>query len=94
VIQCNIRDISARANATLAFVSRVAALELSSKAKDDVLATLSHELRTPLTAISCAADLLILDQDASGALPGRKWRPKWVVRPWRSSGATRGLWWD
>jgi len=72
VIQCNIRDISARAKATLAFVSRVAALELSSKAKDDVLATLSHELRTPLTAISCAADLLSLDQDESGALPGEQ----------------------
>lgn len=72
VIQCNIRDISARAKATLAFVSRVAALELSANAIDDVLAILSHELRTPLTAISCAADLLSLDQAATATLAGKE----------------------
>ena len=71
VIQCNIRDISARANATRAFVSRVAAFELLSKSKHDVLDTLSHELRTPLTAISCAADLLSLNQEAKDALAGK-----------------------
>ncbi len=70
VIQCNIRDISERAKAARDFVARVAALELSARARDDVLALLSHELRTPLTAISCAAGLLGLDQDSSGACAG------------------------
>lgn len=70
VIQCNIRDISERAKSARAFAGRVAALELSAKARDDALAMLSHELRTPLTAISCAADLLSLDRNARGAPAG------------------------
>jgi PAS domain S-box-containing protein len=72
VIQCNIRDISERAKGARDFAGRVAALELSAKARDDVLAMLSHELRTPLTAISCAADLLGLDQNASGTRAGEE----------------------
>jgi PAS domain S-box-containing protein len=70
VIQCNIRDISERAKAARAFAGRVVALELSAKARDDALAMISHELRTPLTAISCAADLLSRDQNASSAAAG------------------------
>src|SRR5438132_10222397 len=68
VIQCNIRDISARFVAYEASDGRLAALELANKTKDDVLAVLSHELRTPLTAISCAADLLELGHDATDQL--------------------------
>jgi PAS domain S-box-containing protein len=68
VIQCNIRDISARSVADEASHGRLAALELSNKSKDDLLAVLSHELRTPLTAISCAADLLELGHDAAEQL--------------------------
>jgi PAS domain S-box-containing protein len=68
VIQCNIRDISARSVVDEASHGRLAALELANKSKDDLLAVLSHELRTPLTAISCAADLLELGHDATGQL--------------------------
>src|SRR5437868_15058427 len=63
VVQCNIRDISARAGVDESSSGRDAALELASKSKDDVLALLSDELRTPLTAISCATDLLELGHD-------------------------------
>ena len=68
VIQCNIRDISARLVADAASHGRLAALELANQSKDDLLAVLSHELRTPLTAISCAADLLELGHDAADQL--------------------------
>src|SRR6267378_4071871 len=68
VIQCNIRDISARLVADAASHGRLAALELANNSKDDLLAVLSHELRTPLTAISCAADLLELGHDATEQL--------------------------
>ena len=68
VIQCNIRDISARAVADEASSGRLAALELANRSKEDLLAVLSHELRTPLTAISCAADLLELGHDAADQL--------------------------
>ena len=54
VIQCNIRDISARLVVDAASHGRVAALELANNSKDNLLAVLSHELRTPLAAISCA----------------------------------------
>jgi len=68
VIQCNIRDISARSKADEASRGRIATLERASTTKDDVLATLSHELRTPLTAISCATDLLELGHDVTDVL--------------------------
>src|SRR5438132_3371860 len=68
VIQCNIRDISARLVVDQASHGRLAALELANQSKDDLLAVLSHELRTPLTAISCAADLLELGHDAADQL--------------------------
>ena len=68
VIQCNIRDISARLVVDAASHGRVAALELANNSKDDLLAVLSHELRTPLTAISCAADLLELGHDVTEQL--------------------------
>jgi PAS domain S-box-containing protein len=68
VIQCNIRDISARAFGDEASSARLAALELVNRTKEDLLAVLSQELRTPLTAISCAADLLELGHDAAGQL--------------------------
>ena len=68
VIQCNIRDISARLVADEVSDGRLAALELANRSKDDLLAVLSHELRTPLTAISCAADLLELGHDAAEQL--------------------------
>ena len=68
VIQCNIRDISARSVADATSQARLTALELANNRKEDLLAVLSHELRTPLTAISCAADLLELGHDTTDQL--------------------------
>lgn len=70
VIQCNIRDISARATAREDVRNdRVDPLHIGGKAKDHVLAILSHELRTPLSAISSTLDLVELGQAAAGMLP-------------------------
>lgn len=65
VIQCNIRDITVRSKAEAASHG---ALELAAKARGDLLAILAHELRTPLAAISCAADLIELEQNVTHAL--------------------------
>ena len=69
VIQCNIRDISQRSEFQAAADSRVAALELAGKAKDDVIALLSHELRTPLNAIFTMIDMVELGADMAGSFP-------------------------
>jgi PAS domain S-box-containing protein len=61
IIQCNIRDISARAKKQEASREHLSALEVASNAKDEFLAALSHELRTPLSAISSMLDVLELD---------------------------------
>ena len=63
IIQCNIRDISARAKVQEASRTHLTALELANKAKDEFLAALSHELRTPLSAISSMLDVLELQHD-------------------------------
>ncbi len=63
VIQCNIREISARTKMELEAKSHLLDLEIARKAKDSVLAVVSHELRTPLTAISLTLDLLDLGHD-------------------------------
>jgi signal transduction histidine kinase len=62
VIQCNIRDITARKQAEeehklLLENCQVAHAEADTAngIKDDFLATLSHELRTPLTSILALA---------------------------------------
>jgi len=60
IIQCNIRDISARAIKQEASREHLSALEVANNAKDEFLAALSHELRTPLTAISSMLDVLEL----------------------------------
>lgn len=57
IIQCNIRDISARAKKQEASRAHLSALEVANNAKDDFLAALSHELRTPLNAISSMLDV-------------------------------------
>ena len=61
IIQCNIRDISARAKKQEASRAHLSALEMANNAKDEFLAALSHELRTPLSAISSMLDVLELD---------------------------------
>lgn len=60
IIQCNIRDISARAIKQEASRAHLSALEVANNAKDEFLAALSHELRTPLSAISSMLDVLEL----------------------------------
>ena len=66
VIQCNIRDISVRAEFQAASKSHADTLELAGRARDEAIAVLSHELRTPLGAISSMIDLLELGHDTVG----------------------------
>jgi PAS domain S-box-containing protein len=66
VIQCNIRDISARAEFQAASKSHADTLELAGRARDEVIAVLSHELRTPLAAISSMIDVLDLGHHTGG----------------------------
>jgi len=66
VIQCNIRDISARAEFQAASKSHADTLELAGRARDEMIAVLSHELRTPLGAISSMIDLLELGHGEAG----------------------------
>jgi PAS domain S-box-containing protein len=61
IIQCNIRDISARAKVQEASRAHLTALEVANNAKDEFLAALSHELRTPLSAISSMLDVFELE---------------------------------
>lgn len=63
VIQCNIREISARTKTELEAKSHLLDLEIARQAKDSVLAVVSDELRTPLAAISLTLDLLELGHD-------------------------------
>lgn len=69
VIQCNIRDVTARVTHEHDCNDRLHALEITSKAREDVLAIVSHELRTPLAAISSIIDLVDLSNDAAAMLP-------------------------
>jgi PAS domain S-box-containing protein len=71
VIQCNIRDISARAEFQAASKSHAVTLERGRRARDEVIAVLSHELRTPLAAISSMIDLLELGHGEIG-MPDKK----------------------
>jgi PAS domain S-box-containing protein len=66
IIQCNMRDISARAKVEEASHTQLTNLEIANTAKDEFLAALSHELRTPLTAIASMLDLLALNHNVSG----------------------------
>jgi PAS domain S-box-containing protein len=71
VIQCNIRDISVRAEFQAASKSHADTLELAGRARDEVIAVLSHELRTPLGAISSMIDVLELGHGEVG-MPDKK----------------------
>jgi PAS domain S-box-containing protein len=66
VIQCNIRDIRARAEFQEASKSHADTLEVAGRARDETIAVLSHELRTPLAAISSMIDLLELGHHTVG----------------------------
>jgi PAS domain S-box-containing protein len=67
VIQCNIRDITARAKFQAASKSHAVTLELAGKARDEANAVLFHELRNPLAAISSMIDLLGMGHDTVGS---------------------------
>jgi PAS domain S-box-containing protein len=58
VIQCNIRDITARRSMESTVRRQVADLAEASRQKDEFLAMLSHELRNPLGAIRNAVQVL------------------------------------
>jgi PAS domain S-box-containing protein len=62
IIQCNIRDISARAKVQEMSQTHLTALLVENRTKDEFLAALSHELRTPLSAIASMLDVLELQQ--------------------------------
>ena len=66
VIQCNIRDITARAQFQAASKSHADTLELAGKARDEANAVLFHELRNPLAAISSMIDLLEMGHNTVG----------------------------
>jgi signal transduction histidine kinase len=63
VIQCNIRDITERAQLERATAQAEALADLHRR-KDEFLAMISHELRNPLAAITNAVQLLDLQKDA------------------------------
>ena len=71
IIQCNIRDISARAKKQDASRAHLGALEVANNAKDEFLAALSHELRTPLSAISSMLDVLELETGRADTADGQ-----------------------
>jgi PAS domain S-box-containing protein len=71
VIQCNIRDISARAELQAASKIHADTLELACRARDQAIAVLSHDLRTPMGAISSMIDVLELGHGEPG-MPNKK----------------------
>lgn len=62
VIQCNVRDITARRQLERAKV-QAETLADTNRRKDEFLAMLSHELRNPLSAIMNASHLLSIDSE-------------------------------
>src|SRR5882672_3045702 len=62
VIQCNIRDITERAQLERATAQAEALADLHRR-KDEFLAMISHELRNPLAAITNAVQILDLQKD-------------------------------
>jgi len=67
VIQCNIRDITARAEMRNDFDSRLAALELANRTKDAFLIAHSQNLRAPLSAMASMFGLLEFRHKLAGA---------------------------
>jgi len=65
VIQCNIRDITARSQLENKTKEQAKSLADLSRRKDEFLAMLSHELRNPLAPILNAVQLLRLQRDRS-----------------------------
>ncbi len=66
IIQCNIRDVTARKQLEKEAKQARAATEAAGRAKDRFLATLSHELRTPLTPVLAAIAYIEMVPGMSG----------------------------
>jgi PAS domain S-box-containing protein len=69
VIQCNIRDITARAEKRIDTDSHLAALELANSTKEAWLIAHSQNLRTPLTAMASMLGLMELGHKLISARP-------------------------
>jgi PAS domain S-box-containing protein len=69
VIQCNIRDITARAEEQSDSEKQLAALELANGMKDAWLIAQSQRLRTPLSAIASILGLMELRHKLAAARP-------------------------
>lgn len=80
MIQCNIRDISERAEVQAACKTHSDTLEVACRARDEAIAVLSHDLRTPLGAISSMIDLLDLGHDETD-VPDKKDLPPQFDKP-------------
>jgi PAS domain S-box-containing protein len=69
VIQCNIRDITTRAEKRIDTDSQLAALELANSTKDAWLIAHSQNLRTPLTAMASMLGLMELGHKLASVRP-------------------------
>ena len=69
VIQCNIRDITARAEKRSDSEGHLAALQMANNTKDAFLVAHSKNLRTPLTAIASMLGLMELEHKLMSVLP-------------------------
>jgi len=71
VIQCHIRDITARKHVARTAARRVEELVVADRRKDEFLAVLSHELRNVLAPVANALQVLRLEQEAINPIPNR-----------------------
>jgi len=71
VIQCHIRDITARKHVARTAARRVEELVVADRRKDEFLAVLSHELRNVLAPVANALQVLRLEQEAITLTPNR-----------------------
>ena len=71
VIQCHLRDITARKHASRTAARRLEELVVADRRKDEFLAVLSHELRNVLAPVANALQILRLEQEVINPLPNR-----------------------
>ena len=71
IVQCHIRDITARKHAVRTAAQRVEELVAADRRKDEFLAVLSHELRNVLAPVANALYVLRIEQEAINPFPNR-----------------------